>query len=591
MHNARRLIVATVAVVVAWANIAAAQVLKQVPADTLMLVKLTNARQVSDKVAKLSETLGIAQFQPQMKDPLGFAKEQLGVTQGIKEDGDVVLAFLDPAAIGQRGDESILVLIPVTDYQQFVGNFQGAQQDGEVTEARITGETSFIAQWGDYAAISPSKDVVSKRPEAAISVRGLAVQELERKDVVFYANMEKLRTTVIPALQESRPQFLEELERNMNADPQQAIYIPVAKAAAEQGLNALEGFFRDAQGATIGLNLDEGGISTSAMAEFSDGTYAAQKIEALKPAGDQIVRGLPMGDYLLFGGTALNGQVLIGVINDFADPVLAELNKIEAPEAAKVRTFIDAFKTFIASSTSQTSGLLATNGQLGQDPIFKQVQITRGDANKLAEAQAAMLQGSNEMMNVFPAQGAKMNFTVAEKAKTVDGIAFDMVTATFEATDQSPEAMQAQQAMAWIYGAGGFTGYNAVVGDAQVGTVGFSEDELSNVVAAVKANDAAVVNQPHVQAVAKALPKQRIAEFYIPVDNWVKAGTHYATQFGMPIQLQLPPDLPPIGVSIATDGTAIRADSYVPTDLVQSLIAAGMQAFLAAQGGGGGAGL
>jgi hypothetical protein len=52
--------------------------------------------------------------------------------------------------------------------------------------------------------------------------------------------------------------------------------------------------------------------------------------------------------------------------------------------------------------------------------------------------------------------------------------------------------------------------------------------------------------------------------------------------------VQLPPDLPPIGETISTDASTIKLDAYVPTPLVQSLVAAGMQAFMQMNGGGGG---
>jgi hypothetical protein len=45
-----------------------------------------------------------------------------------------------------------------------------------------------------------------------------------------------------------------------------------------------------------------------------------------------------------------------------------------------------------------------------------------------------------------------------------------------------------------------------------------------------------------------------------------------------------------VGATISSDGTAVRLDSYIPTQLVQALTAAGIQMFMAqahaAPGGG-----
>jgi hypothetical protein len=51
--------------------------------------------------------------------------------------------------------------------------------------------------------------------------------------------------------------------------------------------------------------------------------------------------------------------------------------------------------------------------------------------------------------------------------------------------------------------------------------------------------------------------------------------------------MQLPKGLPPIGISVGSDSTAVRVDSHIPTSLVQSIVAAGMQAAMQMQGGGG----
>src|SRR5207249_3181030 len=77
----------------------------------------------------------------------------------------------------------------------------------------------------------------------------------------------------------------------------------------------------------------------------------------------------------------------------------------------------------------------------------------------------------------------------------------------------------------------------------------------------------------------------RCMEMYISVDNLVATGAAYAKQFGMPVNLPLPPNLPPVGMTASTQANTARFDTYIPSQLVQSMIAAGMQMFMALQGG------
>jgi len=63
--------------------------------------------------------------------------------------------------------------------------------------------------------------------------------------------------------------------------------------------------------------------------------------------------------------------------------------------------------------------------------------------------------------------------------------------------------------------------------------------------------------------------------------------TNYAKAFGAPININLQPDLPPVGMSVSSDGPAFRVEGYVPTSLVQQLVSAGMQTYMQMHGGGG----
>ena len=76
------------------------------------------------------------------------------------------------------------------------------------------------------------------------------------------------------------------------------------------------------------------------------------------------------------------------------------------------------------------------------------------------------------------------------------------------------------------------------------------------------------------------LPKQRIAVGYLALDNLANAVVAAMKQQGMPLQFKLPPNLPPIGVALSSDGSAGRVDTVIPTKLVESITAAVMQAMM-----------
>ena len=107
---------------------------------------------------------------------------------------------------------------------------------------------------------------------------------------------------------------------------------------------------------------------------------------------------------------------------------------------------------------------------------------------------------------------------------------------------------------------------------------------LSQLIASAKTNEDVLSKSPNVAAVQSALPKTHVFAGYFALDEFATTLAGYAKMFGMPVNFQLPQNLPPIGFIAGTDGTAVRADAYVPAQLLQSIIAAGIQSYMQMQG-------
>ena len=101
----------------------------------------------------------------------------------------MAFVFLNPETAGGDSEKSMLVLLPVSDYQAFLGNLHDTKTEGDVTEGRLPDQqdTAFVAHWGEYVAMSPTKEVVAKKPEKALAPAGVTAKELNEKDIVVYA--------------------------------------------------------------------------------------------------------------------------------------------------------------------------------------------------------------------------------------------------------------------------------------------------------------------------------------------------------------------------------------------------------------------
>jgi hypothetical protein len=568
-----------------------AQVLDQVPDDALLVLKTKNISATSTKVGKWLKDLGLAQMKPGLDNPLALLQKELGLTNGLDTNGEMAIVFRDPAKTNEKPDKSMMLLIPVSDYAGFVANFKDAKVDGEVTEVSMpkSTEPGYLAHWGNYAVLSPSKALASLTTTAPLKITGAATnKELGAKDMVFYANFNALRGMIQPHLAEMRDKAMEEMENSLGQDEKLAKFKPVIKAFAGQFFAAVEAFVRDTDAATISADFGNEGVNLAMMAEFVPNSYLGNTFSAITNTSEPLLAGLPTGKYLFFGGHKNQPEVTTKLFSDFSAPIMKELDAM-GPDMKAAHDYVDALNTYLKANKSGTFGVVAPAGQLGQEAIFQIVTVAKGDAAAMKDAQIKMVKAQEATMKALGLPADAYSATVVPNSKTIDGVSFDAINTTMNPNSKDPAAMQQAQIMAMVYGPGGMSMLEGVVDpNTLVFGMGVSDDVLKNTITAAKGNQSPLADNAALKSVTSHLPSSRTAEFYVPLDQIVTTGLTYARQFGAQMNLTLQPDLPPVGFTTSTDGTALRLDGYVPTVLVQQLVSAGMQAYMQTQGGGGG---
>jgi hypothetical protein len=608
MERVGRLVVVAVLALALARESTFAQVIKQVPSDAMVVLKVSNLETTSGKIGVLAKQFGIDQILIPLADPLAWAQDQMKMAKGINKRGEFAAVYLNPAAAGGDQQKSALMLIPVSDYAAFLTNFQNPKTEGEISEVTMpdSAEPGFVAKWGDYAALSPSKDIVSKKPVTPLAVAGLTSDEFSKKDAVVYANFKELRTIALPALKANRQTWITQIQRAIDQQRRLAgarrpastrpaagaqanaanEMAPLIKAVANRAFDLAEAFMNTTEAATYGIDFDKAGLKTTLVAQYVPGSYMSNVSAKMKNSSSSLLTGLPSARYLMFMGVTADPALSSQVVSDAVDPLLPQLNA--AGEKAKpFVTYINAFKKIAAVQTDARQGWIAPTGQLGMTSLFQMVQIMTGDSHAIEQANKDLIQSSAAFSKLSSGPGMDVKTTFTPEAKTVEGVSFTHTQMQFNVTGKTAQDRQAVQALKMMYGPNGLSGYNAAIDDKHFVAV-LSDDEklLSGTVVAVKANSDNLSSLAPVKAVAANLPSARFAELYIPVDVLVATGVSYAKQFGMPVNLPLPPNLPPIGVTASTAENATRIDGFIPSQLVQSMIAAGMQMFMAVQGGG-----
>jgi hypothetical protein len=186
-----------------------------------------------------------------------------------------------------------------------------------------------------------------------------------------------------------------------------------------------------------------------------------------------------------------------------------------------------------------------------------------------------------------------MAFEIKPAAKTGDGVQLDQTVIKKTLDPGDPGAAMAKPFIDMFYGPNGLTSYTSAIDDRNmVMAMGGDEQLLTDAIAAAKKGDDPLTGLPQVAGVTAELPKTRAAAFYIALDNIIGTGLDVARNFGAPVgNIKLPENLPPIGLTIGTEGSAVRADSHIPLDLVEKVSSVVMQIVFMQQGRGGAPGL
>jgi hypothetical protein len=581
---------AAAAIVFAAAATLRADVLEKVPDNALVAVKVAALETTSGKIAKLAKDFGVDGFLPMAADPLAGLQQQANITKGLNKAGDLAFVYMDPkAAQTDDTDKSILILIPVSSFAEFLGNFEGAKTDAGVSEVTFAGdeEPSFVADWGGYAAVSPLKNLVGK-PGGTLKVAGVSAKQAQAQDFLVYTNFAKLGPDLLPELEKGATKALAEIDGQENAQVD-AKYKPLIKTTLNQFFGVARTFLKETNSATIGLNIADAGINTTVLADFKEGSYLGKFASGLKGTDKPLTIGLPKLRYLAYGGAAYDPQTVSKVVDDLSAPILADLGKIEGQDDAK--QLAANFKAALGKNSGWSQGLVAPT-KIGDDAFLQQIAVYRGGGKEMATAMDSTGTFAKSLIaSVEPKEGEpKPTVAFTPAARTVDGVAFNSMKFDMEQPKDSPQAMQVERMMTIFYGAQGNNVSYAAVGNDLVMANAAKDESISALLKSSKANENNLAKLEQVQAVTAELPKMRVYEMYVALDEIVNAGVAVAGEFGFPVQMQLPPELPPLGAAFGTEGNAFRFDVHLPRTTIQSIIAAGMQAAMQMQGGGGGGG-
>lgn len=604
-----------------------AQVLEQVPSDAFAVFEIKSLDGMNTKVAKMAKTFGLDEMNPDFKDPLAAMLEKGHISKGVDKSGDAALAMFLPEkhkkdekraegekvkkltpeqeeekeekagknnAAAHHEEPVAVALVPVTDYEAFLGNFKKADKaeaGGDISAVQDpdeAGKTMYIAHRGKYAFMSDKKGRLESK-HVGIKLAGAALHEMDSKDAVFFFNMPLLRERAIPEIKEHRKEWIAEMHKAIADQAPFKPYEAVLDTLVNEGLDTAEAFLNDADAIVFSVNLSDAGFAGGSLVDFKADSKYGKTVASLKAGPTPLLAGLPDKKYFFFGGASVDPKVFGEIVGNALDPIIKSLNDAHNDTGKKIASMLETAKTVYSSADHSAVGLVMPTKALGQESLLQEIAIVNGDSKVIAEGEKKMLVEANDMMGLMPQNAGMKTKIVFGADKNIDGVTLSGYTTKFEFDENDPKGMQAQQMMAMLYGPNGIGGaFGAVNAKTFIITQGASDELLKEAVGAATDGKDVLSDTAGVKLVASELPKRPIVVYYVALDNIVGTAVRYAQGFGVPIKMKLPPNLAPIGVSIGVEDASLRMDGFLPTSTVQSLISAGIQAYTQMQGGPGG---
>ncbi len=551
--------------------------LEAIPDEAWGFVAIPNLKKFDGKLGDLAEKLNFP-----IGSPIALAMGQLGIGEGLREDGGVGLVVLDPTQYGAPPD-MLAVLIPTTDAKALLSAFNPQDGGDGVQKIEIMGKSLVVAPKGGFVVIGTEKNSVKFVADAKKGIRGSMKPELiERYGKADLYAMVNLR----PAIEMAKPlagQFVAMFMMNsMEGDPEAAERI---QKTAQDVVNLLD----EITTLEIAAGLDEVGLQLSFYLSFNDGNIA-KKIGTLKTTPSALLTGLPKDLYMLVVG--VQGSETPGddaIQQGIMDLALSRPEVSKFFDKAKMTELMKQLKPVQAAARDRAISIsMLPEGSDGMLGVTMVTQTT--DAKATVQAVQKVMDGLKGTVKDEKAKKILEAVTFKAGAEKVGDVAVDQVVIDVAkivagaAGDAAPTSMPA-----WVgklVGKEGLVVRIAPAGDkAVVCTMGGGLKRFEEVHKLAASNACPLSEDAGITKARKKLPKNRMFELYVGADRILKAVKAVTGSDQIPVM----PDInAPLAISLSAEKNFGRLDIVLPTELIVEIKNIVLQVMMGGGFGGGG---
>jgi hypothetical protein len=460
----------------------------------------------------------------------------------------------------QSGMERVVMIVPITKYEDFLGNF-GVKPAGEgKVDEFVTnqGEDAYAKPLGDgWAAMGPDKELVQAFTgkvggtplKSRLGKAGEAVTD--NSDLVAIVNLDRLRPAATDAL------------KKMEKEARSSIDM-MGEKGLDKNLDVVQWLgdtiVRDTQTMVLGVKTGSMGLELDAVGAFKPESYLS-KVFGDGGNATPLLGKLPGGDYLAAAAIDFSSAGAKQLMKDL-------ISKVDIPggEAAT------------KAATSSVENIQGKGVVVGgpKNGLLSGILTATVVYSPAKDPQQAL---KDFKTSLAAADGTKIGDMVyATKYTEPSGKQDDSPFAAWETkvTSESGEMpAQVASAMPLMFGPAGVpSGYVAVANGGLYTTYSKSTELMNKAIGSAKEGN--LGSDALVKQSQGLLPKNRLAEGYLGSKSILDYVMQIMAMSGTPMPMdKIPEKLPPVAGAISAESGSMRLSLVVPAPVIKTGITLG----------------
>ena len=544
----------------------AQEIYDYVPEDAYGFVTINNLDDLNGKVKRIAEL-----FKIPMPAPLDFLNMATGLDEGLDKTGSTVIAVL-PSDLANQPVEPML-LLPITDYSKFANSLSG-DASGKICRVAIAGNDVLLAKKDNYALLMD----VTNQETMEIFLAAQASEVAALKPISPWLTNNDLNITIMPKglgfLLSKGNEALTEQKRNMEEQFGNSPLLENMRMSMNMYQWILDFFDAEVKLASWGLRIDEKlnlFIGKRLILNENGVLSQASQTELPKPPifkafNDEafvVAAGGPWpeswADKLVSGSVNLMKSMksLYG-LDDLPDEEWDKLSQSYSKMTKGMRGF-----SMLMLPGEEKEPLLGT--------IFGVMHTT--NSTVMIEQFKKGIEQYNEIMGQSKTFKMKYEFSDLEVAGK-KGFEFSIDMAEMF---RDPNVPGFNWMLEGLFGEDGKMNYTYVAADRQNIVYGMTnEDSLTQFIENLGSSDQSLKNNEEVQVTLQLLPQQAPWKILVSPPGCVKWVKRFVSRFltvltGQDLPIPDFPACPPVGFSMAIQGTTLEADMVVPSQTLKAI--------------------